>query len=93
MDEHMHHHMDEMKEQVAHMRATLEKMKANLSHITDPSLHEQAQYDVDLWENMVHHMEEMSKMMSGHPGMGMHDMHGGPHNDQAPPPPPPPDKQ
>jgi hypothetical protein len=90
MDQHMRHHMDEMKDQVAHMRATLEKMKDNLSHITDPSLHQQAQYDVDLWEDMVHHMEQMSRMMAGHPGMGMHDMHG--HGDQNAPPPPPPGK-
>ncbi len=46
-------------------------MKANLSKITDPSLKQQAQYDVDLWEEMVQHMEGMSAMMNAHSGMGM----------------------
>lgn len=73
---HMHHdmmamHMKEMHEQVGKMRATLEEMKANLGKITDPALRQQAQYDVDLWETMVHHMEEMTDMMGAHSGMGM----------------------
>ena len=70
----MHHDMMHMQEQVKNMRATLEKMKANLAKITDPALKQQAQYDVDLWEAMVEHMEGMSKMMSG---TGMpHEWHG-----------------
>ena len=73
----MNPHMG-MSAQAAKMRATLDKMKANLSKITDPALKQQAQYDVDLWEEMVQHMESMARMMSGHGGMGMgmgmHDM-------------------
>ena len=65
------HHMMNMEDQVVKMRATLEKMKANLSKISDPALKQQAQYDVDLWEDMVQHMESMSKMMKAHGGMGM----------------------
>lgn len=65
------HHMMSMEEQAAKMRATLEKMKANLSKISDPALKQQAQYDVDLWEGMVQHMESMARMMKAHEGMGM----------------------
>ena len=73
----MHHQMMQMQDQVKKMRATLEKMRANLDKITDPVLKQQAQDNVDLWEQMVEHMEGMSKMMWGHPGMGMMDhMHG-----------------
>ncbi|HUK25029.1 MAG TPA: hypothetical protein VLV49_10650 [Terriglobales bacterium] len=76
----MHHdmmamHMQQMREQVAKMRATLEEMKANLNKITDPALKQQAQYDVDLWEAMVHHMEAMSDMMGPHGMSGGHNMH------------------
>jgi Spy/CpxP family protein refolding chaperone len=72
----MHHdmmaaHMQQMRDQVSKMRSTLEEMKANLSKITDPALKQQAQYDVDLWEAMVHHMEVMTDMMGSHSGMGM----------------------
>jgi hypothetical protein len=69
----MHQHMQSMEDQTAKMRATLEKMKSNLSKITDPALKQQAQYDIDLWEEMVQHMEGMSKMMKAHEGMGMMD--------------------
>src|SRR5882672_12708290 len=71
MDDHMMamHHHTQMQEQVAKMRATLEKMKANLAKISDPALKQQAQLDTDLWEEMVQHMEGMAKMMQGHMGM------------------------
>ena len=62
----MHQHMMQTQDQVTKMRASLEKMKANLSKITDPALKAHAQLDADLWEQMVQHMEGMSKMMSGH---------------------------
>src|SRR6266567_1014640 len=58
-------HMQQMKAQVEQMRATLEKMKVNLAKVKDPSLKQQSQYDVDLWEAMVKHMEGMVTMMSG----------------------------
>jgi hypothetical protein len=70
----MHQHMQSMQDQATSMRATLEKMKGNLAKITDPSLKQQAQYDVDLWEAMVQHMEGMSKMMDAHQSMGMDHM-------------------
>ena len=53
------------------LRATLDKMKANVGKISDPVLKDQAQLDVELWESMVQHMEDMVKMMSMHGGMGM----------------------
>ena len=71
----MHHHM-EMQQQVAKMRATLEKMKANLDKISDPAVKQQAQLDVELWDAMVQHMEGMVKMMTMHGGM----MGGGDHS-------------
>ncbi|HEY1263285.1 MAG TPA: hypothetical protein VGF06_07160 [Terriglobales bacterium] len=75
----MHHHhmmsmsqgMQKMQTQVNSMRTTLEKMKGNLAKITDPALHQQAQLNVDLWEAMVSHMEQMSEMMHAHGSMGM----------------------
>jgi hypothetical protein len=69
-------HMEEMKAQVEKMRATLEQMKVNLAKIKRPGLLEQhAQFDVDLWEAMVHHMEGMVAAMSHPPDMEMGEMH------------------
>jgi hypothetical protein len=81
----MHHHM-EMQEQVAKMRATLDKMKANLGKISDPVVKQQAQLDVELWDSMVQHMEAMVKMMPMHGGMGMMggDDHSGAEKKDAP---------
>jgi hypothetical protein len=59
------------------MRATLEKMKTNVAKVKDPALKQRSQYDVDLWESMVKHMEGMVTMMSGDHEMGM--MGGSPH--------------
>jgi len=64
-------HMQQMKDQVAKMRATLEQMKANLTKVKDPAVKQQSQLDIDLWEGMVKHMEGMVSMMSQHEGMGM----------------------
>ena len=86
----MHQHMQQMQDQVTQMRATLDKMKANLAKITDPALKQQAQFDVDLWESMVQHMESMSKMMDTHHHMDMGDgmkKHPSMPGDTAPPPP------
>ncbi len=68
----MHSHMMSMQDQATKMRDTLEKMKANVAKISDPAAKQHAQYDVDLWEQMVQHMEGMAKMHSGMMGMGMH---------------------
>jgi hypothetical protein len=65
-------HMQEMKDQAAKMRATVEQMKANLAKVKDPAVKQQSQLDIDLWEGMVSHMEGMANMMSDHRGMGMH---------------------
>lgn len=66
----MHHDMQSMQDQATKMRATLEKLKANLAKITDPTAKRQAQLDVELWEEMVQHIEGMAKMMKAHEGMG-----------------------
>ncbi len=75
-------HIQEMKDQVAKMRATLEQMKTNLAKVKDPALKQQSQLDADLWEGMVKHMEGMAEMMSHGgmgPGMGAGMMGGGTH--------------
>ena len=59
----MHHHM-QMQEQVTKMRSTLDQMKANVGTISDSASREHAQLDLELWESMVQHMEDMVKMMS-----------------------------
>ena len=71
-------HVQGMKDHVAKMRATLEQMKANLAKVKDPAAKQQSQFDIDLWEGMVKHMEGMVSMMSEHPGM---DTMGGMHHD------------
>ncbi|HYL16150.1 MAG TPA: hypothetical protein VEV41_24170 [Terriglobales bacterium] len=95
-------HMQEMKAQVDQMRAKVEAMKANLPNVKDPALKQQLQNDVDLWEMMVSHMDQMSKMMEGRPGMMGHgmgqpcpgcDMHPAPPSDKSQNPKPPDQKQ
>jgi hypothetical protein len=70
-------HMEAMKADLAKMRAKLDEMKANLAKVKDPAAKQQIQLDADLWEMVVGHMEQMQKMMSEHPGMGMGMMGGG----------------
>jgi len=71
----MQKHMQEMKEQVAKMRSTLHQMKASAARMKDPSLKQQAQFDVDLWEAMLQHLEGMVSMMAPPSAMGaMHRM-------------------
>jgi TolA-binding protein len=91
-------HMQAMKAQLDQMRAKVEAMKANLSNVKDPALKQQLQNDVDLWEMMVNHMDQMSKMMEGPPGMMGHgmgqpcpgcDMHPAPPMDKSQTPKPP----
>jgi hypothetical protein len=69
--------MPDMKAQVEKMRATLDQMRANLAKVKDPALKQQAQFDVDLWEAMVEHMENMVQMMSDSPNRPMGHMHHG----------------
>lgn len=64
-------HMQEMKAQLDKMHATLDQMKANLAKVKDSAARQQDQFDVDLWEGMLKHMDEMVNMMSRHEGMGM----------------------
>lgn len=70
-------HTQEMKAQVEKMRATLQQMKENLAKVENPALQRQSQFDVDLWEAMVTHMEDMVGRMSEGNGMGMGMMPGG----------------
>jgi hypothetical protein len=53
------------------MRATLEAMKANLAKVKARAVKQQSQFDLELWQGMVKHMEGMVSMMSEHPSMGM----------------------
>jgi hypothetical protein len=70
-------HMEAMKADLAKMRAKLDEMKANLAKVKDPAAKQQIQLDADLWEMVAAHMEQMQKMMSARPGMGMGMMGGG----------------
>ena len=67
-------HAAERKAQVEKMRATLNEMKANLAKEKKPSAVEQK--NIELWEAMIGHMEEMANMMSHHDEMGMGMGHG-----------------
>jgi hypothetical protein len=70
-------HLQEMKAQVAKMRATLEQMKAAVAKekkTQEPQLERQ---NIELWEAMVTHLEGMVSMMSRPEGMPMGMMHGG----------------
>src|SRR5437588_11212872 len=70
-------HMQEMKAQLEKMQANLDQMKTNLVKIKDPAARQQARLNVDLWQDMVGHLDGMVKMMSDG---GMHErgmMHGG----------------
>jgi TolA-binding protein len=60
--------MTGMKAQVEKMRATLEQMKANLAKMKQPeAVRQQDQFNIDLWEAMVSHMESMVNAMSQGP--------------------------
>lgn len=83
-------HMQEMKDQVAKMRATLDQMKANLAKIKNPADQQQEKMNIELWDSMIHHMEGMVEMMSHHGDMmgggmmhGMGDMGGMHHGAMA----------
>jgi len=70
-------HMQEMKAQVAKMRATLEQMKAAVAKeksTKEPQLERQ---NIELWEAMVTHLESMVSMMSPPEGMAPGMVHGG----------------
>lgn len=59
------HDMPDMKAQVEKMRATLDQMKANLAKIQGSGyLQQHAEFDVELWEAIIRHMEGRVMMMS-----------------------------
>ncbi len=66
-------HMQEMKQNIAKMKALLQEMKTNAAGLSGK---EKAAMDanVQLWQMMIDHMEEMMNNMSM---MGSMDMHGG----------------
>ncbi len=74
-------HADAMKADLDKMKASLDQMKANVAKISDSNERARWQANVDLWSDMVGHMEHMMKHMddmgSGemdHHGKGMHCM-------------------
>ena len=79
--------MEAMKADVEKMKSSLAEIKANVAKISDPTEKGRRQNNVDMWEILVGHMEQMVKHMdSMGPGMGpgMMDDHGM----DGPPPPP-----
>ncbi|HVO63799.1 MAG TPA: hypothetical protein VMT53_22945 [Terriglobales bacterium] len=83
--------MEMHKQQVEAMKADLEKMKssltamkANVANISDAKEKARWQANVDMWETMVGHMDQMQKQMEWM-GPGMHPgMMGGPPSEQQP---------
>jgi mono/diheme cytochrome c family protein len=95
--EHMEH-MAAMKAQLQKLHAALDQMKANVDKITDADEKARWQANVDMWQTMVDHLDQMMKQMEAMPGPGM-GMGGGHHGrcDMGPgqpdtPPSPPPAK-
>ncbi len=81
-------HMQEMKQNIAKMKALLQDMKANAAGLSGK---EKAAMDanVQLWQMMIDHMEQMmnnmSMMGSMHGGMMQH-QHGATDQQTTPPP-------
>lgn len=68
--------MKGMQADLDSMKATLEQMKGQLGKVSDAAVHEQLQWNVDLWQkmldNMDKHMTMIKQMMESHKGMMMH---------------------
>jgi len=68
--------MKDMQTDLDAMKATLGQMKGQLSKVSDSSVHQQLQWNVDLWQkmldNMDKHMAIMKQMMESHQDMMMH---------------------
>jgi hypothetical protein len=79
--------MVEAKAELEKMKATLEKMKANLAQVKRPGLlRTQEELNIEMWEIMIGHMDEMLKMMDKHSGhMDMRNAPKAPPMPEAPP--------
>jgi len=53
-------HMEAMKADLEQMKASLEPMKANVAKISDPAEKARWQANVDMWQVIVGHMEQMA---------------------------------
>jgi len=69
--------IQEMQSEIAKMRSKLDQMKANVARMDSGATQDEARLNIDLWEGMIGHMENMSKMMSDHGSIEMGMMHGG----------------
>ncbi len=63
-------HMQQMKQSVAEMKSLLEQMKTNAAGLTGK---DKAAWDanIQLWQKMIDHMDQMMSHMSNMGGMGM----------------------
>lgn len=85
--------MKDMQGDIDSMKATLSQMKGQLAKISDSSVRQQLQWNVDLWQkmmdNMEKHMTMMKSMMESHQDMMMRHrgmMKGGSTRQNPPPP-------
>jgi TolA-binding protein len=79
-------HMQMMKDQIDKMTAKLNDMKSAAANITDENGKKMAQDNIDMWQMLLDHMNQMMQHMEQGPGMGgpggpgmamMNDMPGG----------------
>lgn len=67
--------MKDMQADIDSMKSTVTQMKAQLPKISDASVHQQLQWNVDLWQKMLDdmdkHMSMMKQMMESHGDMMM----------------------
>ncbi len=67
--------MKNMRADVDSMKATLQQMQNQLGTVSDTSVHQQLQWNVDLWQKLLNnldkHLAMMNQMMNSHPGMMM----------------------
>jgi hypothetical protein len=52
------------------MRSNLQKMKDQLSKVSDPSTKDQLQLNINMWQNMIDNMDKHMSMMKGMMGSG-----------------------
>jgi hypothetical protein len=93
-------HMEAAKAQLQKLHSDLDQMKGNVNKITDAGEKARWQANVDMWQIMVNHLDQMMQHMEGMPESGMPGgmmmrHHGpgdrGPGQQQPPPPPPKPE--
>jgi hypothetical protein len=64
--------MKDMRGDLDGMRSNLQKMKDQIGKVTDRGMRDQLQFNIDMWQSMIDHMDKnmgmMKKMMGPHEG-------------------------